>query len=142
MECDSRISEGVMNDRQHSLLTDSIICCFYNVYNKLGYGFLEKVYERALIVEMMSLGLSVSSQHPISVSYRGQPVGEYFCDLLVEQKVIIEVKATRKLLLEHEAQLLNYLKATRIEVGLLLNFGVQPELKRKAFSNQRKGFVG
>ena len=130
-----------MTERQHSVLTDSIICCFYNAYNKLGYGFLEKIYERALIIEMKGLGISVSSQYPIAVYYKGQTVGEYFCDLMVEQKVIIEVKATKKLLLEHEAQLLNYLKATKIEVGLLLNFGVQPELKRKAFSNQRKSFA-
>lgn len=129
---------GAMGDRQHSELTDAVICCFYNVYNKLGYGFLEKVYENSLAIALKSHGLSTEQQYPIQVSFEGQIVGEYFCDLLVEGKVIVEIKATRQLLPEHEAQLLNYLKATDIEVGLLLNFGPQPEIKRKAFSNNNK----
>jgi GxxExxY protein len=127
-----------MEDRQHSAVTDAIICCFYNVYNKLGYGFLEKVYENALAIEMENLGISSAAQHRITVHYEEQIVGEYFCDLFVENKVIIEIKATRNLLPEHDAQLLNYLKATDIEIGLLLNFGPKPEVRRKAFSNNRK----
>jgi GxxExxY protein len=128
-----------MENRQHSALTDSIICCYYSVYNRLGYGFLEKVYENALAFEMNKRGIAVVAQHPIAVRYDDQVVGEYFCDLIVEGKVVVEVKATRQLLPEHEAQLLNYLKATDIEVGLLLNFGPKPEVRRKAFSNNRKG---
>jgi GxxExxY protein len=130
-----------MEDRLYSELTDAIICCFYNVYNKLGYGFLEKVYENALAIEMNRYGIASIAQAPISVYYEGYTVGEYFCDLLADGKVIIEIKATRSLLPEHEAQLLNYLKATDIEVGLLLNFGPNPEVKRKAFSNNRKNTV-
>lgn len=127
-----------MGDRQHSALTDSIICCFYNVYNKLGYGFLEKVYEKALQIEFEILGISSISQCPIVVRYKDQIVGEYFCDLLVEDKVIVEVKAVKSVIPEHESQLLNYLKATDIEVGLILNFGPRPEIRRKAFANPRK----
>ena len=127
-----------MNDRQHSAVTDAIICSFYNVYNKLGYGFLEKVYEKALAIEMERLGLNSVAQHPITVLYEGQTVGEYFCDLLTENKVIVEIKAAKSLMPEHDAQLLNYLKATDIEVGLMLNFGPKPEVRRKAFSNKRK----
>jgi GxxExxY protein len=127
-----------MDDRQHSAVTDTIICCFYNLYNKLGYGFLEKVYENALAIEMENFGISSAAQHRITVHYEGQTVGEYFCDLFVENKVIIEIKAARNLLPEHDAQLLNYLKATDIEIGLLLNFGPKPEVRRKAFSNNRK----
>ena len=127
-----------MEDRQHSELTDVIICCFYNVYNSLGYGFLEKVYENALLIELKKSGIQAEAQSPISIAYSGEVVGDYFCDVLIDNKVIVEVKAVRTLLPEHEAQLLNYLKATNIEVGLLLNFGPDPQLKRKAFSNIRK----
>jgi GxxExxY protein len=127
-----------MEDRQHSALTDAIICCFYNVYNKLGYGFLEKVYGNALAIEMKAQGISAVAQCPIAVRYEGQIVGEYFCDLMAEEKIIVEIKATKQLLPEHEAQLLNYLKATDIEVGLLLNFGPKPEVRRKVFRNSRK----
>ena len=130
-----------MEDRQHSELTDVIICCFYNVYNSLGYGFLEKVYENALLIELKKSGIQAEAQSPISIAYSGEVVGDYFCDVLIDNKVIVEVKAVRTLLPEHEAQLLNYLKATNIEVGLLLNFGPDPQLKRKAFSNIRKGKV-
>ena len=123
---------------KHEALTNQAICCFYNVYNKLGYGFLEKVYEKALLIELATAGLSAQAQSPIEVRYENQVVGEYFADLLVEGAVIIEVKATRGLTVENEAQLLNYLKATDIEVGLLVNFGPKPEVKRKVFDNDRK----
>jgi len=123
-----------MPEFKHKDLTNKIICCFYNVYNKLGYGFLEKVYENALLIELESLGLATSAQHPIEVAYSGQIVGQYFADILVENKVIIEIKATRSTLPEHESQLLNYLKATSIEVGLLLNFGPEPKVIRKVLS--------
>ena len=127
-----------MEERQHSRVTDLIICSFYNVYNKLGYGFLEKVYENALVVEFAKVGLSTKTQLPLIVLYDETIVGDYFCDLLVDNKVIVEIKAARCLLPEHEAQLPNYLKATDIEVGLLLNFGPKPEVRRKAYSNKRK----
>jgi GxxExxY protein len=121
--------------------TEKIIQCFYNVYNQLGYGFLEKVYENALVIETKKKNLAVVSQSPINVIYEGEIIGEYFADLLVEGKVIVEIKASKTLTIEHEAQLLNYLKATRVEVGLLLNFGPRPEIKRKIFDNYRKRLI-
>ena len=124
---------------QHRELTDAIICCFYTVYNTLGFGFLEKVYENALLLELANRGIMATAQWPISVYYGGSSVGEYIADILVEGKVIVEVKAAKQLAPEHEAQLLNYLKATEIEVGLLLNFGPQPQVKRRSFDNARKG---
>jgi len=123
-----------MGNLQHSNITDAIICCFYNVYNKLGFGFLEKVYENALLIEMKKMEISAVHQHPISVFYEGLLVGEYFADVLVENKVIVEIKAAKNLVPEHEAQLLNYLRATNLEVGLLLNFGLEPQVKRKVNS--------
>ena len=122
----------------HRELTDAVICCFYTVYNTLGYGFLEKVYENALIEEFRKRNIAATAQSPISVYYGGISVGEYFADILVENKVIVEVKAVKNLVSEHEAQLLNYLKGTDIEVGLLLNFGIQPQVKRRFFDNERK----
>lgn len=130
-----------MENHQHSELTDSILCCFYNVYNTLGYGFLEKVYQRALCHELKNRGIAAVAEAPITVSYRDHIVGEYFCDVLVENSVILEIKATNRLIAKHEAQLLNYLKATPIEVGLLLNFGPDPQVKRKIYSNGEKSFL-
>ena len=123
---------------KHNDLTEKIIGIFYRVYNKLGYGFLEKVYENALMIEFRSEQIQAMAQSPVRVEYNGQTVGEYFADILVENKVIVEIKAAKNLTLEHEAQLLNYLKATDIEVGLLLNFGPEPQIKRKLFDNSRK----
>ncbi len=123
---------------KHKELTDIVICCFYTVYNALGYGFLEKVYENALMMELKNRGIKSYSQSPIVVKYCGEPVGEYFADILVEDVVIVEIKAARSIIQEHEAQLLNYLKATKIEVGLLLNFGPVPQFKRRAFDNESK----
>lgn len=117
-------------------LSAEIIRCFYKVYNTLGYGFLEKVYENALLVELESNGFNVRKQMPIHVYYEGNLVGEYFADLVVENRVIIELKASATLCEEHEVQLINYLKATEFEVGLLLNFGKIPGVKRKIFSHQ------
>lgn len=123
---------------KHQIVTDKIIHLFYKVYNNLGYGFLEKVYENAMVIELRKEDLPVIPQSPIKVYYDEQIIGEYYADLLVDNKVIVEIKAARMLALEHEAQLLNYLKATDIEVGLLLNFGPQPEIKRKVFDNNNK----
>lgn len=124
---------------KHKEITDLIIRAFYTVYNTLGYGFLEKVYANALLIELERLGLKTLAQAPIRVFYAGQVVGEYFADLVVADAVIVELKAVQALADEHEAQLLNYLKATRFEVGLLLNFGPKPQVKRKAYDNVRKG---
>ena len=126
-------------DFKHTDITELIIKAFYKVYNTLGYGFLEKVYRNALAIELRKLRLEVIPEARILVYYGGEVVGEYFANLLVAGIVIVELKAVKKLLEEHEAQLLNYLKATPYEVGLLLNFGPRPEIKRKAFDNSRKG---
>jgi GxxExxY protein len=126
---------------KHQNLTEKIIRAFYNVYNILGYGFLEKVYENAMMLELKELGLQCEKQRPISVFFKSLKVGEYFADIIVENSVIIELKAASGLLEEHEAQLLNYLKATEIEIGLLLNFGKKPQLKRKIFENKYKKSV-
>ncbi len=119
-------------------VTEEIIKVFYEVYNKLGYGFLEKVYQNALMSEFKKAGISADTQFPINVVYDGKTIGEYFADILVDNSVIVEIKATKAILEEHEAQLLNYLRAMNIEVGLLLNFGPKPGIKRKAFDNNRK----
>lgn len=118
--------------------TNKIIYCFYQVYNTLGFGFLEKVYENALVIELNKNGLICSKQHPIDVHYDEKIVGNYFADIIVDNEVILEIKAAENLCEEHEFQLINYLKATEIEIGLLLNFGKKPEIKRKIFSNDRK----
>jgi len=123
---------------KHEEITARIIRAFYTVYNTLGYGFLEKVYENALAIELRKNGLSVCQQMAIEVRYNGAVVGEYFADLVVEGLVNVEIKATRTLAAEHEAQLLNYLKATGYEVGLLLNFGPEPEVRRKVYDNVLK----
>ncbi|MBW2662320.1 MAG: GxxExxY protein [Deltaproteobacteria bacterium] len=125
-------------DFKYKELTEKIIKIFYKVYNELGYGFLEKVYENAMMIELKKEGIPAVSQFAIKVYYENEIAGEYFADILVDDKIIVEIKAARNLALEHEAQLLNYLKATSIEVGLLLNFGPKPEIKRKAFDNYRK----
>ena len=123
---------------KHKELTEKIIRIFYRVYNTLGYGFLEKVYESAMMIEFRREGIPAVAQSSIKVLYKNELVGEYYADILIDDKVIVEIKATRTLALEHEAQLLNYLKATNIEVGLLLNFGPKPKIKRKIFDNFRK----
>ena len=116
-------------------ITESIIHCFYAVYNKLGFGFLEKVYENALVIELTKQGLLVEKQRKINVYYEAVVVGEYFADIIVENKVIVELKVSKEINEAHEAQLINYLKACNIEIGLLLNFGHKPKVRRKIFSN-------
>jgi GxxExxY protein len=124
---------------KHQETTEKIIKAFYNVYNSLGYGFLEKVYENAMLIELKKLGLGAAPQAKINVYYGGEIVGEYFADLIVEDKVLVELKASSQIADEHKAQLLNYLKATRNEVGLILNFGPKLEIARKIYDNERKG---
>jgi GxxExxY protein len=122
----------------HNDLTEKIIGAYYNVYNTLGYGFLERVYETSLAIELDELALDFHLQKPIEVNYKGYNVGKYYADIIVEDSVIIELKANEYLCKENESQLLNYLKATNIEVGLLLNFGKKPEFRRLVYSNIRK----
>lgn len=124
---------------KHSDLTERIIGAFYEVYNHLGFGFAEKVYENAMRVELTKLGMEVLGQTPIKVFYKDSLVGEFIADLLVNKAVLVELKAVPQIIEEHEAQLLNYLKSTPIEVGLLLNFGPKAQYKRKVFDNSRKG---
>ena len=138
-------------DFKYKELTERIIKIFYRVYNRLGYGFLEKVYENAMMVEFKKEGIAAVCQSAIKVFCEGEVIGEYYADILVDNKVIVEIKAAKQLVEENEAQLLNYLKATNIEVGLLLNFGTEPEVtcppslslsrggrERKAFDDLRK----
>ncbi len=123
---------------KHADITAVIIKAFYNVYNQLGYGFLEKVYENALLIELEKLGLNCIAQYQIEVYYGNAKVGFYIADIIVNKCVIVEIKAAAAICEEHEAQLTNYLKATDIEVDILLNFGKKPELKRKVFSSEYK----
>ena len=123
---------------KHSEITELIIKAFYTVYNTLGYGFLEKVYENAMLIELKKLGLNATAQHPVTVYYENQQVGGYFADLFVENCVIVELKTSDSISSENEAQLVNYLKATVVEVGLVMNFGKKAEFKRKVFSNDFK----
>ncbi len=122
----------------HQELTDRIIKTFYEVYNELGYGFLEKVYQNALFLELKNKGYKVEAQKKISVYYKGIEVGEYYADLIVEDLVILELKAADCIVKDFENQILNYLRGTDCEIGLLLNFGKKPEFKRKIFENNRK----
>ncbi|MDH3975069.1 MAG: GxxExxY protein [Deltaproteobacteria bacterium] len=122
----------------NSDITDKVIKAFYNVYNTLGYGFLEKIYENALIIELKKLGCQVEAQKNIKVYYEGKEIGDYYADLLIDNSVIVELKAAENLCKEHECQLINYLKATEYEVGLLFNFGKKAEFKRKVFTNSKK----
>lgn len=119
-------------------LTREIIGAFYQVYNALGYGFLEKVYENALAIQLRERGLNVEQQKPIHVYYKTHLIGEYYADLIVNDLVIVELKAFRTLAEEHKAQILNYLKATHFEVGILFTFGPKPEYKRFAYNNENK----
>lgn len=128
-----------MTEPKHTDVTQKIIGAFFKVYNTLGYGFSERVYQNALVIELLALGLKVEVQKQIAVYYAGTMVGEYYADIVVNGVVIVELKAVPRLLPEHEAQLLNYLKATPIEVGLLLNFGPRAQHERKVYDNELKG---
>ena len=123
-------------------LTAKIIGVFYDVYNELGYGFLESVYQEALVMALREAGLAVQCQVPVPVWFRRQKVGDFRADILVEKKVLLELKSSRSIDPAHEAQLLHYLKATEIELGLLLNFGTRPQFRRLLFDNERKEIRG
>ena len=122
----------------HQSITNTILKVYYEVYNELGHGFLEKVYQNAMYFELKARGLKVESQKEIKVYFKQQLVGEYYSDLIVENKVIIELKATEVLMNAHVAQTINYLRATLIEIGMLLNFGAEPEFKRLIYTNNKK----
>ncbi|MCC6568496.1 MAG: GxxExxY protein [Anaerolineales bacterium] len=124
---------------KHSDLSEKIIKIFYQVHNELGYGFSEKVYQKTYGIALREAGLTVDEQVAIKVYYHGQLVGEYFADMVVNGVILLELKAASQIIDEHEAQLLNYLKATEIEVGYVLNFGKSATFKRKVFDNERKG---
>lgn len=118
--------------------TNKIIKAFYKVYNTLGFGFLEKVYQNALILELKKMGIHCEAEKPVKVYYEGVLVGDYRVDILVDDCILIENKAGEVLVEANELQLVNYLKATEIEIGILLNFGKKPEFRRKIFTNDRK----
>jgi GxxExxY protein len=123
---------------KHRELTEKILGVFFEVYNELGHGFLEGVYEQALALALIQAGMEVDRQVPVCVWFRGQQIGDFRADLLVEGKVLLELKAARTIDQAHEEQLLNYLRATDIEVGLLLNFGMKPQFRRLVYENERK----
>ena len=125
-----------MRDREE--VARVIVQAFYFVYNALGYGFLEKVYENALVLELRERGIFVQQQQATPVYFKGVQVGDYYADLLIENCIIVELKAVDHIIIEHEAQLLNYLKASDINLGLLLNFGNKPQVKRKIYEIARR----
>lgn len=131
---DTKDIEGKYKD-----VTEQIIAAFFKVYNTMGYGFPEKIYENSMVIELRKRGLKVDQQPKIKVYYEGELVGEFEADLIVVDAVIVELKAMDELHPKHEAQLLGYLKSTIYEVGLLLNFGPRPRIIRKVFDNARKG---
>ena len=128
--------DGPEQGLQHEAITKAIIGCAFDVINELGAGFLESVYERALLLALRQRGLTVAAQHPITVRFRGVAVGDFYADLFVDGKVIVELKAVKAIAPEHQAQVINYLNATGIEVGLLINFG-NPKLEYRRFTGRR-----
>ncbi len=131
------IQDGQDNGLKHEQITKSIIGCAFEVINELGAGFLESVYEKALLLVLRQKGLAVISQHPINVIFRGKSVGDFYADLFVEEKVIVELKTAKIITPEHQAQIINYLNATGIEVGILINFG-SSKLEYKRFTRKPK----
>jgi len=123
---------------KHHELTEKIIGVFYDVYNELGHGFLESIYEQAFALALAQAGMGVERQVPVSVWFRSRQIGDFRADVLVDGKVLVELKAARTIDQAHEKQLLNYLRATDIEVGLLLNFGAAPQFRRLVYENERK----
>ena len=144
--CFSGVNSQLMNPPptplKHSAVTDRIIGMFYDVYNELGNGFLESTYAEAMVIALNQSGLRAIREVPVPVWFRGKKIGQYFADMVVDNTVLLELKAARSLESAHEAQLLHYLRATEIEVGLLLNFGLRPQFRRLLFDNDRKKIRG
>jgi GxxExxY protein len=134
------IGESMTPDSQykHSELTEAIIGVFYEVYNELGFGFLESVYRKSMQIALEDKGLAVSAEMPVPVFFRGTNVGDFRADLVVNQLVLLELKTAEAIVLAHEAQVLNYLRATSLEVGLILNFGPKAQVRRLLYDNERK----
>jgi GxxExxY protein len=132
------IEKGSGKGYKHSDLTDIIIGVFYDVYNELGFGFLESVYRNALKLALIEKGLAVEAEKAISVYFRGMRVGDFRADLIVNGLVLLELKTAEAIAMAHEAQVLNYLRSTDLELGLILNFGPKPQVRRLLFDNERK----
>ena len=128
--------DGQDTGLKHEQVTESVIGCAFEVINELGAGFLESVYEKALLLALRQKGLSAIPQHPIKVMFRGECVGDFYADIFVEEKVIVELKSVKTIAPEHQAQVINYLNATGIEVGLLINFG-NPKLEYRRFTRSQ-----
>jgi GxxExxY protein len=129
---------GIDPDYKHSDLTGTIVGVFYDVYNELGFGFLESVYRKALRLALVQRGLAVSAEVPVSVFFRGVNIGDFRADLVVNDLILLELKTAERIVRAHEAQVLNYLRSTKFELGLILNFGPQPQIKRLVLDNERK----
>jgi GxxExxY protein len=134
----SLVMDSPLDGLKHSELTDKIIGVFYDVYNELGHGFLESTYAEALAMVLEESGVTAAREVPLPVWFRGRKIGQYHADVIVEGLVLLELKASRTLEPAHEAQLLHYLRATEVEVGLLLNFAIQPQFRPLLFDNERK----
>lgn len=129
---------GIDNNFKHSELTDSVIGTFYDVYNELGFGFLESVYRNALRLALLEKGLPVDEEVAVSVFFRGKNVGDFRADLVVMRVLLLELKTAERIVAAHEAQVLNYLRSTSLELGLILNFGPRPQVRRLVLENSRK----
>ena len=129
---------AINSNYKHSELTDLIIAVFYDVYNELGFGFLESVYRNSLRLALVEKGLSVEQEVPVTVLFRGQNVGDFRADLLVNGTVLLELKTAEQIVAAHESQVLNYLRSTALELGLILNFGPKPQVRRLLLDNSRK----
>jgi GxxExxY protein len=138
MNTENSAGARIRGEYMHSDLTDKVIGTFYEVYNELGFGFVESVYEEAMTMALQAKNMDVQRQLAIPVWFRGQKIGVYQADLVINGCVLVELKACKNLDSAHEAQLLHYLRATEIEVGLLLNFGPRSQVRRMAFGNERK----
>ncbi|MEM7571356.1 MAG: GxxExxY protein [Bacteroidota bacterium] len=122
----------------HAELSDKVIGAFYKVYNSLGYGFVESVYQNALALELQTLGLEVKKESSIEVFYRGEVIGSFRADLIINDLILLELKSSSSIIDAHILQLNNYLSATNIELGFVFNFGEKPKFKRRVFDNSRK----
>ena len=123
---------------KHSALTETIIGVFYDVYNELGFGFLESVYRNSLRLALVQKGLIVEQEAPVTVFFRGQNVGDFRADLVVNGAILVELKTAEMIVAAHESQILNYLRSTGLEIGLILNFGPKPRIRRLLLDDERK----